>query len=272
VGQLTLGVEPDSGQSVTMASKQTNQWAKWATRVIAGVVLGTLFVVSAYTAFSMYVRRGGTVLPDVIGMAAAEARSALKSVGVDLVVDEEDARFSAEIAEGAVLRQRPQAGASVKKGSVVRVSLSKGAELAYLPDFSGDAVAVARTRVQADGLPAPRVLWTYHKGKPAGEVVAQQPRPGSRAPANQPLRLYVNTADADAVYLMPDVIYQNAERMRRWFENRGIRVGSIKPDAYRGVPPGTILRQYPLSGYPLSAGDVVAFVVASGEQQRESVG
>ncbi len=254
-----------------MNQGQQRTWVRWAARGVAAAALSLLFVVSAYTAFSMYVRRGGTVLPDVSGMPVAEARSALKGVGVDLKVLEEDARFSTEVAEGAVARQRPRPGASVKKGSVVRVSVSKGAELAYLPDFSGDPVAIARTRVQSDGLPAPRILWVYQPAKPAGEVVGQQPRAGARAPVNQPVRLYANTTDPEAVYVMPDVIYQNAERMRRWFENRGIRVGSIKPDAYQGVPAGTILRQYPLSGYPLSPGDVVAFVVASGEQGRASL-
>lgn len=235
-------------------------------------VLVVLFVFSAYTAFSLYVRRGGTVLPDVTALSVAEARTALTAVDVDVAVIEEDARFSSEVPEGAVVRQRPQAGATVKKGSVVRVALSRGPELAYLPDFSGDPLLVARTRVQTEGMAAPRVEWVFHPGSPSGQIVAQRPLPGDRAPANDPLRLYANIADLDQVWIMPDVVYQDAERMRRWFEGRGIRVGSIKPDAYRGVPAGTILRQYPLSGYPVSPGDVVAFVVASGDTAADELG
>lgn len=248
------------------SSSRKNRWAvRWLLRIGFAGVLAVLFVFSAYTAFSLYVRRGGTLLPDVTGLSVVEARSELAAVDVDLAVAEDEARFSAGMPEGSIVRQRPQPGAAVKKGSVVHVALSRGPELTYLPDFSGDEVAVARTRVQADGLPAPRIEWVFEPGQPAGQVVGQHPRPGSRSAANQPLRLYANIVDPNSVYLMPDVIYQDVEGIRRWFEGRGFRIGSIKPDTYQGVPAGTILRQYPLSGYPLSPGDVVAFVVASGE-------
>ncbi len=246
-----------------------SRWTRWLVRIGFAGVLAVLFVFSAYTAFSLYVRRGGTELPDVTGLSVAEARTALAAVDVELEVDELDSRYSSEVPEGAIVRQRPQAGASVKKGSVVRAALSRGPELAYLPDFSGEPLAVARTRAQADGLPAPRVEWVYRPGVPGGSVVAQRPRPDSRSPANEPVRLYANIADPQQVYVMPDVVYQDAERMRRWFEGRGIRVGSIKPDTYQGVPAGTILRQYPLSGYPLTPGDSVAFVVAAGNATED---
>ena len=246
-----------------------NRGMRWLVRLGFAAALSLLFVFSAYTAFSLYVRRGGTVLPDVSGLSVAEARTALAAVDVEIQVDEQDSRYSSDVPEGAIVRQRPQAGASVKKGSMVRVALSRGPELAYLPDFSGEPLAVARTRAQADGLPAPRVEWLYRSGVPSGSVVTQRPQAESRAPANEPVRLYANIADPGQIYIMPDVVYQDAERMRRWFEGRGIRVGSIKPDTYQGVPAGTILRQYPLSGYPLTPGDSVAFVVAAGNTTED---
>lgn len=248
-----------------MPPRRQNGLVKWLVRLGATAALAVLFVFSAYTAFSLYIRRGGTILPDVTTLTAAEARSRLETVDVDLKVIEENAQFSSDVPEGAVVRQSPQAGATVKKGSVVRVALSRGPELSYLPDYTGDSLAVARTRVQADGMPAPRIEWVYKVGSPEGDIVAQRPEPGARAPANEPVRLYANVADPRRRWVMPDVVYQDAERMRRWFEGRGIRVGSIKPDTYRGVPAGTILRQYPLSGYPVGPGDAVAFVVASGD-------
>ncbi len=254
-----------------MTLSTTSPWIRWPLRAVVAGALTLLFVTTAYTAFSLYIRRGGTVLPDVVGLTVAEAMAQLDAVGVDLMVVEDDARFSATVVEGGVVQQRPSAGASVKKGSSVRVSLSKGPELAYLPDFTGDSVAVARTRVQSTGLPAPRILWVYEEGAAGGQVVAQRPRPGERSRASEPIRLYANLRDSESVYLMPDVVYQNAERMRRWFEGRGMRVGSMKPDRYPGVAPGTVLRQYPLTGYPLSPGDAVAFVISSGDNVRASL-
>lgn len=255
-----------------MPPRRQNRLVKWLVRLGATAALAVLFVFSAYTAFSLYVRRGGTILPDVTTLMAAEARSRLEAVDVDLKVIEENAQFSAEVSEGAVVRQSPQAGATVKKGSVVRVALSRGPQLSYLPDFSGESLSVARSQVQAGGMPAPRVEWVFAPGNPSGHIVGQRPRPGDRAPANESLRLYANIADTGQTWVMPDVVYQDVEHMRRWFEARGIRVGSIKPDTYRGVPAGTILRQYPLSGYPVGPGSAVAFVVAFGDPADRELG
>jgi len=64
---------------------------------------------------------------------------------------------------------------------------------------------------------------------------------------------------------MPDLIGRDVERVRTAFEARGFRVGGVRSQAYEGAPAGTILRQFPQAGFPVSRKDVLSFVVASTE-------
>ena len=51
---------------------------------------------------------------------------------------------------------------------------------------------------------------------------------------------------------MPDFVGQDAEHVRARLETFGFRVGSARYESYEGVPPNTVLKQFPPAGYPLS--------------------
>jgi len=55
------------------------------------------------------------------------------------------------------------------------------------------------------------------------------------------------------------------DRVRTAFEARGFRIGGVKSQAYEGAAGGTILRQFPLAGSPLTYRDTLSFVIASSE-------
>jgi beta-lactam-binding protein with PASTA domain len=62
---------------------------------------------------------------------------------------------------------------------------------------------------------------------------------------------------------MPDLVYRDYEQVRRFFEARGFKLGSVKFEPYENVPAGVVLRQFPLPGHPLARRDVISLVVAS---------
>jgi beta-lactam-binding protein with PASTA domain len=64
---------------------------------------------------------------------------------------------------------------------------------------------------------------------------------------------------------MPDLVYRNYEDARRFFQQRGFRVGSVKFEVYAGIREGVILRQFPLAGHPLRRNDAISLVVSTTE-------
>ncbi len=64
---------------------------------------------------------------------------------------------------------------------------------------------------------------------------------------------------------MPDLIGRDFDRVKAAFEARGFRLGGVKSQLYEGAAAGTILRQFPLPGYPVGYRDTLSFVVAASE-------
>jgi serine/threonine-protein kinase len=162
-----------------------------------------------------------------------------------------------------VARQNPAEGALVKRGSTVVVVPSLGPQRVSVPELSGQSVQSAQVLLAAAGLSLGRTVEVFGEDVTAGEVVAQQPRAESTVAPGTPIDLLVARQGSAATFVMPDLIYRDYGRVRRFFEDRGFRIGSVKFERYEGIRPGVILRQYPEAGHPLGRGDTIALVVAA---------
>lgn len=227
--------------------------------------LGTvfaLFVLAGYVSFNLFVRSGATRTPRLVELSMQEARDVLADQGLRLRV-EEDGRFHPSIPTEHVVKQSPGEGALVKRGSVVEVVPSLGPQRVSVPDLAGQSVQGAQVQLAAAGLSLGRTVEVFGEDTPAGEVVAQQPGAESAVAPGTPIDLLVARKGSAAAFVMPDLVYRDYDDVRRFFETRGFRIGSVKYERYEGIPSGAILRQYPEAGHPLGRGETLALVVAA---------
>ena len=125
-------------------------------------------------------------VPNAVGVSETEARDRLAAAGLQANVVQ---IFSAS-PTGEVVAQSPAAGASVAKGSSVRLNVSKGSALVSVPSLVGTSQADATAQLSAAGLRANIVQ--VPADDPAGTVVAQHPT-GGQAPRGSSVRLNVST-------------------------------------------------------------------------------
>lgn len=237
----------------------------------AGVALA-LFVVAGFLSFSLFVRSGATQTPDLGGLARVEAASRLSDYGLTLRVADEAARFDAEVPAGNVLEQAPPPRSLVKRGSTVTVTLSLGPQRLTVPELAGQSLQSAQVALAAAGLSLGRTLSVYRPGAEPGTVVEQRPPAGDELPPGAPVDTVLSLGSSAGVFLMPDLVYRDYDRVRSFFESRGFRLGSVKFEAYEGAGNGTILRQFPLPGHPLSRRDAISLVVATADGTAPDVG
>ncbi|WP_181143607.1 Stk1 family PASTA domain-containing Ser/Thr kinase [Streptomyces cinnamoneus] len=88
-------------------------------------------------------------VPDVTGMSVAAATAALRDAGLETKVAD-DPVFSTQ-EKGAVARQSPDRGTQVAEGDTVTVAVSKGKEMATVPDVTGKSEAEAKRILGAAG-------------------------------------------------------------------------------------------------------------------------
>ncbi len=110
------------------------------------------------------------LVPALAGSTYETAEATLAGLGL---VAERIEDFSVDVAEGQVIAITPDPGASVPRGFVVSVLVSKGRPFVTVPDVTGKPAAEA-----ADILEAAGFVVTDVEGKPNAEVLATNPPAG----------------------------------------------------------------------------------------------
>jgi serine/threonine-protein kinase len=232
-------------------------------RVTFALVLAGTLVTATWISFSRFVAGKSTRVPDLTSLTPEEATARAAALGLVAVVDAEKDDFDERVPLHYVRAQQPAAATAVKEGQTVRLFLSLGPRTLRMPDLTGQSPRAAAVALVRLGLREPPLAAIRLPG-PSG-VVAQGVAPGSVVPVSAAVELLVNRGLPEAAYVMPDLIGRDVERVRVAFEARGFHVGGVKSQAYEGAAAGTILRQFPLPGFPVTRKDPLSFVVASAE-------
>ena len=233
--------------------------------------LVVVFVLTSYLSFSNFVRRGETHVPELTNLDIEEATQLLSAQGLTLRVREELERFDPDIRPGAVVDQSPHPGSQVKRGAVIEVTRSLGRQLVSVPDLSGQTLQTAEVNLRAAGLNVGRLARVYSDSGAEERIVRQSPAAGVDVDHQAPIDLFLSLGNAADTFVMPDLVYREYEGVRKFFERRGFRVGSVKYEPYEGIEPGVVLRQFPLAGHRLGRTDVISLVVAAAEPSPAGV-
>ncbi len=223
-------------------------------------LLVVIFGLVSYVAFSLFVRRGVTRTPELLGLEEKEAEAMLADQGLVLAWSEEGDRYDDRVPAGHILIQKPRAGTLVKRGRTVNVVLSRGPRLIEVPEVIGEALQAAQVTLAAAGLRLGRTVDVFGE-HPSGTVVAQQPASGSRVERDAAVDLFLSLEDSRETFLMPDLVNHSYDEVRRFFTRHGFRLGRVSYESYDGIAPGTVLRQFPIAGHPLRRGDYIALGV-----------
>lgn len=230
-------------------------------RLFYGALLVGVFLGAVWFGFRGAIVGRSVAVPDLTGKTPDEALRAAHATGLQLDEQESRARFDERIPNGRVLLQQPEAGSLAKPAQVVRVVLSLGPRELRVPDLTGLAPRAAALKLSRDALELGPASWFRDPGAPAG-IVAQDPEPETPASKGEAVRVLMSRGAAEARIVMPDFVGKDAEAVRARLEKFGFRVGSARFEAYEGVKPNTVLKQFPPAGYPLSSREVVSLTVS----------
>jgi serine/threonine-protein kinase len=233
---------------------------------------GVLAVVAAMSAYLM-VRRtvsGREVLvPELVGLAADEARGLLGKQG--LAIETVAERHDPAVPEGHVIAQEPAPGSSIKVDRKVKVVVSLGEAGEAVPELRGGAARMAQITLKQQGYRVAGQVYAFAGRVEENLVLGQDPVPGEFGSRDGAVGLLVSRGRRPPVYVMPDFVGRRAEEAGRVLARAGLRAAPAQHERSPAVEPGTILRQRPESGYPVRPGDLITLVVADagGGDDRE---
>jgi beta-lactam-binding protein with PASTA domain len=125
----------------------------------------------------------GVAMPDVVGLAAADAVNALKARKLTATLQQK----ASQEAPGTVLAQSPKPGKHAKPGTNVVLQVAKGKAAVQVPSVVGQSQQQAVSALQQAGLKATTAQ--VPSSQPKGTVVAQNPPGGQQVSQGSSVRL-----------------------------------------------------------------------------------
>ncbi|MFE0457503.1 Stk1 family PASTA domain-containing Ser/Thr kinase [Streptomyces sp. NPDC058914] len=158
-------------------------------------------------------------VPYLKGARLAKAKAQLKEDGLEpgLVTE----AFSEDVAKGAVISSKPEAGTERRAGSAVSLVVSKGSPV-DVPDVVGDDLDDARAELEEAGLKvkvsAERVNSEYDKG----QVAVQSPGADKQAAEGDTVTLTLSKGPE--MVEVPDVVGESVDDAKRLLQESGFQV------------------------------------------------
>jgi beta-lactam-binding protein with PASTA domain/serine/threonine protein kinase len=166
-------------------------------------------------------------VPDVVGHELAAAQGELDSANLKL--KQGPKQYSDTVPEGSVISTDPKSGTQLKKGDTVTVVVSQGKAPIEVPNVVGGNINDVRSQLQGLGL---SVNERYKDSdKPADQVIAQTPAPGSGAAQDATVTLDVSKGPPTVA--VPDVSNQPCQQAQQTLQQQGLQAQlNVNPNGF----------------------------------------
>ena len=204
-------------------------------------------------------------VPNVTNMTVVEAQKLLeeKQFKVEL---EEKYGDPEKFKPGTVMQQSPKAGEKRKQGSLIILTICKGAELKAVPDVTGMSLGKAEQTLADAGFKVGKITRRHEENGKNGAVLSQSPKGMDKAPKGTGIDLVVNEGDKD----VPNIVGKNIDEAKGMLEQAGLKLGEIKKINDAGAKKNVVLACNPGVGSKLSEGAAVSITVAAGSGEKKS--
>ena len=208
--------------------------------------------------------------PEIVGHTLDEAEEILKEFGLDVKVGME--LPSNDVAEGVILSQTPDAGASIKSGQSIEVNVSKGKVDGSVPDVVGKSLANARTMLETYKFKVGVVSEEVSETVPKGTVISQSPVAGTTYPDGSEITLVVSLgSEKDVARSKFNVEGKSLDEAKKQIEELDLKLGEISYVEDINRKEDTVITQSPAPGMAIAEGDTIDLVVSKEPEAPEPV-
>jgi serine/threonine-protein kinase len=170
------------------------------------VLLFTVFIIivifAAMVAFKIFTSSASILVPDLAGKSLMDANRTLSEKKLYLKIDGED--YSADVANGNIMKQDIPQGNDIKEGRTIGVILSKGPYIQYMPDFTSITITEAQEIAHKKNIKISTIINVHSDKIEMNKVIAQKPAPDEKGAKD--LSLVVSAGGYESKYFCPDFV------------------------------------------------------------------
>lgn len=232
--------------------------------IIAGVIavffLVLIFISIDWVFGALVHTRKEVQVPDITQKPITAALNALAAN--NLALKQAGVEFAKDVPSGSVLRQLPTAGSTVREGRIIRVWISQGDEMAFVPNVVGSDLRAAQLAVRQAGLLVNKVENAYSLTHEKGLIVSQSLKADSMVEKGQGIDLVIsNGQPPSSVVLVPNFKNKKLSEATLWASAQNIDL-IIKEDPDSVFPNGTIAAQNPEGDSQMTPGSNLEVTVS----------
>jgi serine/threonine protein kinase len=199
----------------------------------------------AFTLFTRWINVPVIEVPEVAGKTVVEAQSILKNSGLVLVIAAQ--QNHPEVPANVIISQSPLPGEQVKQGREIHCVVSKGQDLATVPQVEGKTYKEASIDIENAGISVGNVSRTYHETIEKDKVISQNPKAGLEVPRNTVVDLVVSDGPEPQSVNVPNVIGMTLDQAKAALSEVLLDYGSVEY-MNSSQPEGVVIGQNPPAG------------------------
>ena len=236
-----------------MTEKKKMNW------VIKNLLCGLVFILVIVLAVEIFLRvttqhSVSVTVPDLVGMQLSDAEALAEKGRLELFVT--DSVFVSSFAKGSVYAQNPKAGASVKRGRKIYLTVNaKKEKQAEVPSLVGLSLRQAKVELTTRGLKLGRL--SYVDDMATNLVVAQlrggeEIEPGTSVDVGTVIDLRLGWNKVDGYTTMPDLGRMQYRRALSYVQDNSFNIAKVVFDNSVKTAEDTlaamVYRQVPAAG------------------------
>jgi serine/threonine-protein kinase len=204
---------------------------------------------------TLFVSNGPSTVrvPDVVGLAEADARRRLRRAELRADVERES---STKVPEGTVIRTDPGPGRPAERDSAVTLVVSSGPQQVSVPSVVGETQEDAVARLREEGLSP--IVRERSSSEPVDTVLEQTPAAGQEVDEGSSVTIFVSNGEVREV---PDVTGLTQSEAEAELDDAGFGVSVRTRVTDQPDEEGTVLSQSPRGGVERREGATVTVTV-----------
>ena len=204
--------------------------------------------------------RKEVTVPDLTKKPVSQALDLLAQQ--NLAAKQAGVEFAQDVPPGSVLRQIPSAGSTVREGRIIRVWISQGDEMVFVPNTVGTTLRDGQLAIRKAGLNIEKVENAYSLTYEKGVIISQTPKPDSMVQKGTSVSLISSNGQPPAsVVLVPNFKSKKLAEATLWASNQDINL-IIKEEPDSVFPNGVIAEQSPKADSQVSPKSTVQVIVS----------
>ncbi len=202
-------------------------------------------------------------VPDLTGLTLTAAQSKLGALDLAQQVRYQ---YNRQAVKHTVMSQSPEPGSSVKKGRVIRLTVSEDEQIVSVPQLKLTTLRDADFILESSGLKAGKTIHQASDEFPSGIIIGQSIEAGAKIQTGTPVDLVISSGRIITNVKVPYLINKSLTEVKSVIADSSLKLGTILKRYSPDLLPGTVIAQLPDSGVTVSPYSEVQITISSTDQ------